>query len=309
MRPAALWLALLAAPAAAHVMSMSTGDLTIEGARAHYQLRMPLYEIRHVNRPEQTLLEHIRFGGARLADHQCRSDPARDLYLCTAAYEWPAPVARIDVECTLAAITVPNHVHLLRAQLGGNHDQAVFDIGFTRATLRFRPPARSEILMTQSGAGFVRALSGVVQLVFLAALALAARSRRELLALAGMFIAGEIASVAMVPRMAWYPAPRFVEAAGALTIAYLAVEILLLPKSGSRWLVAGLLGAVHGLYFSVFVAATQYSPALVLTGAAIAEIVAIAFCALVFWQLRRWERILAGVLGAFGLVWFVVSVL
>ena len=46
----------------------------------------------------------------------------------------------------------------------------------------------------------------------------------------------------IVPRTTWDPAPRFVEAATALTIAYMAVEILALPQAGKRWLIAGALG-------------------------------------------------------------------
>ncbi|MEO8371068.1 MAG: hypothetical protein ABI806_17930, partial [Candidatus Solibacter sp.] len=65
-------------PAAAHVMSMSSGDLAIEGSHAHYELRMPLYEVAHVASPERTLLEHVRFSGARLVRSECRGDGARD---------------------------------------------------------------------------------------------------------------------------------------------------------------------------------------------------------------------------------------
>jgi hypothetical protein len=39
------WLAATAMPLAAHVMSMSSGDLTVDGARGHYEVRMPLYEL------------------------------------------------------------------------------------------------------------------------------------------------------------------------------------------------------------------------------------------------------------------------
>jgi HupE / UreJ protein len=245
----AFWLVLLAWPATAHVMSMSSGDLAILGARAHYELRMPLYEVAHVSNPERTLLEHIRFAGAHLVRSECRTEPARDTYLCAADYEFAATVDRLDVECTFAAVTVPNHVHLLRATLGEKRDEAIFDLGFTRATLRFRPPTAAEIAVTQAGAGFVRALGGTVQVLFLAALVLAARSRRELLAIAAMFLVGQAASVLTMAHAAWQPAPRFVEAATALAVAYLAVEILLLPEAGARWLVAGVLGALHGLYF------------------------------------------------------------
>ena len=183
-------------------MSMSSGDLAIAGARAHYELRMPLYEVAHVPNPERTLLEHIRFAGARLVRSECHADPARDTYVCAADYEFAAPVDRVDVECTFPAITVPNHVHLLRASLGDKRDEAIFDLGFTRATLRFRPPTAAEIAITQAGAGFVRALGGTVQVLFLAALVLAARSRRELLAIAAMFLLGQAASVLAMAHVA-----------------------------------------------------------------------------------------------------------
>jgi hypothetical protein len=311
-----IWLGLmawLAWPAWAHVVSMSSGDLTIEGTRAHYELRMPQYEIAHVASPERILLEHIRFssGGrdARLLDKNCTAD-GRDNYICTADYQFPAPVERLDVECTFPSITVPNHVHLLRAEMDGKHDQGLFDISFPRATLRFRPPTPIETAVTESGAGFMRALGGAAQILFLAALALAARSWKELLALAGTFLAGQIASVLIVPHTGWLPAPRFVEAAAALTIAYLAVEILLLPEAGARWLVAGVLGAFHGLYFHLFLQTSGYRPGFVLAGAAFAEIVAIAILALVFSRIGRVARALrpvqvsASALLVFGMAWF-----
>jgi hypothetical protein len=308
-----VWLGLLAWPACAHVVSMSSGDLTIEGTRAHYELRMPQYEIAHVASPERVLLEHVRFssGGreARLLAKSCGAD-GRDTYVCTADYEFSAPVERLDVECTFAAITVPNHVHLLRAEMAGKHDQALFDISFPHATMRFRPPTPMETAVTESGAGFMRALGGAVQILFLAALALAARSGKELLALAGMFLAGQIASVLIVPHTAWQPAPRFVEAAAALTIAYLAVEILLLPEAGARWLVAGALGAFHGLYFHLFLQTSGYRPGFVLAGAALAEITAIAILGLAFRRIGHAARALrpvevsASALLVFGMAWF-----
>src|SRR5262249_51238371 len=94
----ALVLALLTAPAWAHVVSMSSGEITIDGARAHFELRMPLYEITHVAQPENALLEHIRFRGggreARLAGKDCHPD--RDTYICTADYEFPAPFEALE---------------------------------------------------------------------------------------------------------------------------------------------------------------------------------------------------------------------
>ncbi|MCU1238917.1 MAG: hypothetical protein JWP63_6884 [Candidatus Solibacter sp.] len=298
---------ILALPVAAHVMSMSSGDLTVDGARAHYELRMPLYEITHVANPERVLLDHIRFSGARMTHSACRSDTVHDAYLCSADYEFPSPVERVEVECTLAAVTVPNHVHLLRATMGGKHDEGIFDLGFTRATLRFRPPSAMETAVTQAGAGVVRALSGIVQVLFLAALAIAARSRRELLAIAGAFLLGQCASTLAMPHVVWQPVPRFVEAAMALAIAYLAVEVLLLPEAGVRWLVTFVLGIFHGMYFHLFLQATGYSAVLVLAGAAIAEIALLAVMALVLLRAGGMaRRVAASALLLFGMAWFVV---
>ena len=307
--------ALFLAPAFGHVVSMSSGDLTIDGTHAHYELRMPLYEIAHVAQPERTLLEHVRFAGATLTSQRCAEDKARDVYICAADYTYARAPQQVEVECTLAAATVPNHVHMLRAEMGGKHDQALFDISFPRATLRFRPPTAAEVAAEEAGAGAMRALGGPVQLLFLAALALAARSRRELLALAGMFVAGQAAAVMAVPHTAWQPAPRFVEAAAALTVAYLAVEVLLLPKAGARWMVAGVLGVFHGLYFHLFLQTSEYRPGWVLAGAAAVEGTAVAVLAAVFSRVARWARALrpvevaASALLVFGMVWFVLRMI
>src|SRR5262249_14188124 len=63
MRRAA-WLAALATSAFAHMMSMSSGDLSIRGTHAVYELRMPLYEIPHVKDPAETLFRNIHFSSS-----------------------------------------------------------------------------------------------------------------------------------------------------------------------------------------------------------------------------------------------------
>lgn len=311
MRRLAFPAALLAAAAAhAHVVSMSSGDIRISGTHAHYELRMPLYEIAHVQAPERELVAHIRFGGATLAVSACHADAAHDAYLCSADYTLAAPIEKLEVECAFPAITVPNHVHMLRAELDGKQDQAIFDSAFPRATLLFRPPTAVEIAVTQSAAGFARALGGAVPVLLLAALVLAARRGRELAAIAGMFVAGECAAAGAAARMLWQPAPRFVEAAMALALAYLAVDILMLPEAGARWAVAGLLGGFQGLYFDLFIVNTGYRPELVLGGAVAAQIAVLAILALVFSRIGRVAKTLrpvqvaaAGLL-VFGMTWF-----
>lgn len=235
-----IWLAIAwAVPLSAHMISMSSGELTVTGDRAHYELRMPTYELVHVRDPQRTLLEHVRFrsGGAwaKASNSRCHQD--QENYICEADYEFPAGVEALTVECTLAAVTVPNHVHLLHAYRGDKTDQAVFDLSYTTADLRFWPPTPLETAVREFAAGFLRAAGGLAPLLFLASLVLAARSRRELYGLAASFLIAEALACAIVPRTGLSLSPRFLEAAAALTIAYLALEIVVLPswECGGWW--------------------------------------------------------------------------
>lgn len=303
---AVFWALLAISPAAAHVMSMSTGELTLNGAHTHYELRIPIYEVAHVQQPQDVLLGNVRFSGATLVSKSCAPDQASESYVCVADYNFAKPVDEVSVECTLPSVTVPNHIHLLHATLGGKREEAVFDSWQTKAKLRFHAAGAGEAAVTEAVAGALQALGGPVQLLFLLALVLAARSSRELATMAIAFIVGECVGVIATPLTGWQPAPRFVEAAAALTIAYLAVELLLLPKAGARWLVAGALGCFHGFWLLLFVESTRYHAALVLVGAALAQA---AVLAAMSWMvsrvsLRRATPAVAGMLLVFGMAWF-----
>jgi hypothetical protein len=306
------WLLVFALPLTAHMVSMSTGDLKVDGNRAHYQLRMPMYEVAHVREPEHTLLDHIRFesGGAwgKPSGQACRQE--QDTYVCTVDYQFPAPVETLQAECTLASVTVPNHVHLLRAYRGDKTDQAVFDLSYTQAEIRFRPPTAFETAVREISAGFKRAAGGLAPLLFLAALVLAARSRRELVALAASFLAAEALACTITPRISLSLSPRFIEAAAALTIAYLAFEIILLPQSSLRWLVVAVLGLFHGTYFAAFLAESGYHIATFLSGVVVCELLLIALFAFILDRLRRLSYlrravpVAASLLLAVGIAWF-----
>ncbi len=305
-------LLLLPASACAHMVSMSTGELRIEGDRARYELRMPSYEAAHVSNPSQVLLDHIRFRAAgveaRLVEKKCQD--GKDTYVCTATYQFAAPVERLDVECTFASITVPNHVHLLRAYREDKVDQAVFDLSFTTAEIRFRPAAAWEVFVHESGSGFLRAVGGLAPLLFLVGVALAARGGREFAMMGVAFLVGETVACALLPRLPIFLSPRFIEAAAALTIAYLAFEIILLPKSNQRWLVVGLLGIFHGAYFSLFLTSSGYGLWGFLSGVALGEAIVLAALFLALrWTLRRVRfaqavPIMAIVLLTVGVAWF-----
>ncbi len=302
--PAALLAAAL--PAAAHMMSMSTGEVRLHGDRAEYELRMPLYELTHLKDPQKTLFDNFRLRGsggeAKLLKHLCET--GADAYLCRAEYQFPGTVADLEVECTFAAVTVPNHVHLLRAERDGVWDQTILDYTYTRMKLTFTPPGRAAMAVSQVWSGMVRAVSGWAQLLFLVSLAMAARSRRELAAMLGAFLGCECASAVYLVYGSWSPAPRFVEAAAALTVAYMAVEILLLPEARHRWAVAGALGVFHGFYFGLFLRDSQMHPLPVLAGVAVSEVVLAAGFGWALGKVQRVVRAGATALLVVGLGWF-----
>ncbi len=243
-----LFFILAARAAQAHVVSMSSGELKINGATAVYELRMPRYEIADLKTPEQTLFDNIRFDGGHLLEHQCRED--QQSLTCTGKYLFNTDVDELKVSCRFAAVTVANHVHVFRAtKADGKSDQAFFDVTFTETTLTFRPPTQAELFLKAATEGVRRGLIGFTTILFLFAIAVVAQDRKQFLTLCGILIAVELV-LATVPTVNL--STKFLESAAALSTAYLAVEKLLVPNAGQRWLVVAILGIFHGLLFRFF---------------------------------------------------------
>lgn len=291
---------LIAAPLYAHVVSMSTGELRVDGPLADYELRMPMYEVAHVANPE-TLLDHIRFAGAHRTSSQCHAEG--ETYVCDAHYEFSSRIDRVKVECTLYQVTVPNHVHVLHAVEGSNVDQAVFDQTIPTAELRFRPPSRFELLSREMLAGAWRLMVSPASL-FLLVLMVAARSVSEGATLAAVYLTAQWAIRPLAPKIPLQFSPRFIESAMALTVAYLALEILVLPQAGRRWAVVLALGLFHGLYFAGF-------PVSYLAGAQLFEAAAVTLliAAGLKWMGAVARRTGAAILLAAGLAWFAFRVI
>jgi hypothetical protein len=263
----------------AHVVSMSSAELVVQGLQATYELHMPIYEIAHVSNPQTALFEHVSFKGAERKSGQCEEQ--QGYFVCKATFEFAAPVPdKLDATCTLFQVTVPNHVHLLHATQGSNGDQVVFDQRFTDVEVRFRPPSPTEKLVRDSAAGMSRLWFSVSGVIFLLALALAARSWNDVSIFAALFLGAEWIAVPLAPQLPLSLSSGFLEAAMALTGAYLAVDVLLLPEARSRWGLIPLMGLVHGLYYAAF-------PAAYLVGASVAQAIAITIFAAITLRLGK----------------------
>ncbi len=308
----ALSLSFLTAAADAHVMSTSQGTLSLAGHEVRYELEMPLYEISEVESPQTTLLAAFQVTSDGHEPTQtsgnCSEQTDDSVYVCNASFVFEEAPRTVNVRCDYPAVTVPNHVHILRSGEGDLSRQTMFDIASPEAEIRFVEPTSLEVFWTQFNAGLRRVLINPVLVLFLLALTVSARTRRESQSICGAFVAVEVVA-AMVFRTGIWSAPaRFVEAAGALTIAYLAVEILLLPEAGKRWLIAGGLGLFHGLFFGGFLVEANLRPIYFLSGVVLCEVLALAMLGAIWRKARtrRHEQLAALLLLVVGLGWFFV---
>jgi HupE / UreJ protein len=287
--------------AQAHVVSMSTGELQMDGPTAVFELRIPLYEVAQLDHPETVLMAQFRFGDGHLTRSSCH--PEEGSYVCRAEYEFPGlHPDSLEVVCTLYQVTVPNHVHLLTATQGPNTDQEVFDQRFPSGLVRFHPPSRGERIARDAAAGATRAIESAAGILFILGLALAARGRREAVTFGAVFLAAEGAARPLGPLLPLAFSARALEAVLGLTVAYLAVEILLLPEGRARWTVVAVLGLCHGFSLAGL-------PAAYLIGALPGQAAALALLTAAALRMPLlWKRPAAGLLLGAGLAWFAARV-
>jgi hypothetical protein len=309
-----LLLSLAAGSLAAHSMSMSNGELSLDGDEVVLSIRVPDYEVQQLADPQQALLDAfiLRVEGRQLerTAGQCAANKADSSYDCTSRFDWPEEAAVVEVECDLPDAVAPNHVHVLRAVSPDGAEQQVFDYASRKQLFRFRPMGVVERIASEAKAGAVRILLGPAQMLFLFALVVAARGRLELVQMAAAFLTTLAVTAVSVSVFAWQPPPGFADAAGALTIAYLAVETLTLPEAGGRWLVAGGMGAFHGLYFGLFLQQASMAPAAVLAGVFAAGVLVLALLYALVSRLSKdfgeslFRKACAGALCLIGVGWF-----
>ncbi|MBZ2177375.1 MAG: hypothetical protein K7J47_06690 [Acidobacteria bacterium] len=227
-----VWL-LAAAPAAGHMVSLSSGQMEISGTTAQLVLRVPAYE---APEGEKTLGDAYRIAGATLRERTCRTE--NEELVCT--YRFTNVPAAPRVICRLAEVLVANHVHVLTAQRDGAMARHVFSGPEREAELRFDGGVDP---LRDAWDGLRQAYSGWARMLLLFTIGFAARRRREAAAFGLALMAGQGAAL----WLALPASPRFVEAAAAIGVGYLAFEVWLLPEAGHRWAAVAGVGLLLGL--------------------------------------------------------------
>jgi hypothetical protein len=237
LRRGALLLCLTAASLSAHSISVSNSEAAIDGSALTLKLRIPRYEAEHV--PAAGLTSAFHFAGAQLASSSCA--PQEQEILCDLRFAFPAPPAeQLEAQITLARVTVPNHVHILRISRGPVTRQIVFDRTFEKERINFHEPGRIEVFWRAARMGFVQLLYQPVLLVLLLILP---RPLAYSAALAAAFL------VVLPDR--FYASPGFFELATAISLTYLACEHLLFREASGKWLISAAIGLLEGAALAV----------------------------------------------------------
>ncbi len=300
--------ALLALPLHAHMVSMSSGTLRVEGASLIYEARIPLYEIPNIANFDKSLFDEVHFraksGEARAIKTSCAADKAEGFYRCDGTYLLARPEEEVEAYVGWHRVISQNHVHVLSAIRGENTAHAVLQASTPSAPLRFRPLTAAEQVAEAVAAGVQWLLTTPVMLLLLVSIVVASRTAKEFAVLAASFFLGQLVPLLNLTIAGKFN-PKFLELASALAVAYLAVEILFLPKSGTRWLVVSIVGLFPGLALAAMVQQTELSAMGVWFGTMLTET---ALAALVgFMWLRtshKWERPMGWLLLLLGAAWF-----
>jgi hypothetical protein len=232
--------AIIAWPAAAHLVSTSTGELVISERTASYVLKLAADELHHVKNAETALPKAVSLDGAVLTHWRCDRDS--ESMTCSMTWQFPAPPSSVVVRVRLHEITLPNHVHALRATRDDLVESAVFDKNQTVATLRFEPFSNT----THDH----WALSAIAAL----ALGLAAASWRDFLSFSAGGLAGYLVH--------WPLSSSLLDSAVLITAAYASFEALYIRKGVWCWIALAAVGAAimlrthsPGVHTAVMVAA------------------------------------------------------
>jgi hypothetical protein len=230
----------------------------------------------------------------------------------------PAPPgdAPLVLQVTVLADLYADHRNLAEAVMGAERRQFVFQGGNTWRVERGSGVWRTVREFTVLGIQHI--FTGYDHVLFLVGLLLVARGFRSLVAIVTSFTVAHSITLALATLGAVDPVGWMVEAAIALSIAYVGIENLVAREVRHRWLLTFAFGLVHGFGFAGILREMELDK-----GGLVASLVAfnlgvelgqVAIVALLWPALRalqraawreRVVRAASAVIVGFGLYWFV----
>ncbi len=185
------------------------------------------------------------------------ADPGTAIYIdqgyldAHLTYPIASPASQFTVRTTVA-LWLKDYLKLAIRYLPLGQDSRAMVITSRSGTVALNPSWQ------QAALGFImlgiaHILSGIDHLLFLLCLFIPLRGLRQVLPIITAFTAAHSVTLlgsayGLAPAGAWFP--PFVETVIAASIVYMALENIVGPDLGRRWLVTGLFGLVHGFGFS-----------------------------------------------------------
>ncbi len=236
-------------------------------------------------------------------------------------FTFAAPVRLLTLESTLPALTQPDHRHFVHATIGDVGREAVLDGASPRATFDgTTAPLATARRFAALGVGHI--VTGYDHLAFLAVLLLAAVSVADVIKIVTAFTVAHSVTLGLTTMGLLTLPAVLVESLIALSIAWVAVENLLVERHERRWRITFLFGLVHGLGFAGVLRDLELAPgALALSlfsfnaGVEFGQLAFVALVLPLVWWTRqtRWHAPLAlagsSAVLSLGVFWFVQRLL
>ncbi|MEZ5288177.1 MAG: HupE/UreJ family protein [Vicinamibacterales bacterium] len=165
-------------------------------------------------------------------------------------YEFAATVGTLALGTTLPEVTQSDHRHLASVVRGGASAEAVLDLNAPHAVFDAAGPGVLASARRFAALGVEHIVTGYDHLAFLAALLLGAAAFRSVVGIVTAFTLAHSLTLGLATFDIVTVPPALVESLIALSIAWVAVENLLLDRPAHRWRLAFAFGLVHGFGFS-----------------------------------------------------------
>ena len=263
-------------PAAAHAFSVSYAQFTVQDRGVDVIVRVPLDDVDLLlrldrdldgtvssseleaarDRVDAYLTRHLTLiaDGARLKSHPSRlsiwHDPVGARYLeSRATFAATARIATISIRSGLLTDLYPSHKTLGEVSLAGRSETFVFESGRTYEG-RVRGPGAWPTALSFVRLGVEHIFTGYDHILFLFALLLIGTTLRSLVAIVTSFTVAHSITLALATLRVVTPVPWTIEAAIALSIAYIGIENIFSRDPKHRWKITFLFGLVHGFGFA-----------------------------------------------------------
>lgn len=344
-RALAIWLLLvLPIGAAAHPLSVSYSRFELDGRVLEAVYRLPLDDVDLLLQLDADLDGSVASGELRAARTRLETylreraqieadgivlepelqgtsvwlDSADFPYVSIEArYAAPEPVERFEISVGALTELYPLHRNLAEVVIGGATEQYVFQHG-NRWVGQVRSPGWWQAAREFTRLGVEHIFTGYDHLVFLLGLLLVGRGLRDLFAIVTAFTVAHSITLALAALGIVHPTVWVVEAAIALSVAYVGLENLVARTFRHRWLIAFFFGLVHGFGFAAMLQDARPTGEISLlalltfnAGVELGQLAVVTLAWPLLWTLRRSRyratvvRVTSVLIAGCGVFWFV----